>query len=751
MSTQSKDNGVQLESFCFSTEPAPPKETYVPTDTPEVDTYADTWVGYDKFGRRLADYEEVGPVKKDKYIGMFYFINHAHWAPLKEPFNNTEFLNEHPEAYQDFDNPLWKTPGDTQYFAAEPIYGYYAGTLDEWVTRKQIELLSAGGVDVLFFDNSNGSILWRNAIDYLCKTLEAAKADGQKVPKIALLTPFGASVDTFYMMKHIYLTMYKEGKYSDLWFYYDGKPFILAYPDALRNCVPDNAEDKALAEEMLAFFSFREPWPLYAVAPPSEKNWGWAQSTPQSPFGKTPEGGVEQVPVTTSLNLSSDTNETTAMSQPYSMGRNYTTVYGHDLKEGAYEKNEFFREQLEYALALDPKMLFVTGWNEWVAGRYREFFGIPNAFVDAFNAVKSRDIEPAKGPLADSTYMMFVDAARKLKGVRPAPVATGARTITLGQDNWDGVGPVYKNEKGIMNRDIDGYKGTHYTDNSARNNIIEAKVSYDDNNLYFIAATADEIKQGERFMELLLNTDRNFATGWWGYDYKVSDGTILKFDGSDFTKAGKAQMFVGNNYVEISIPKSILPKGAPDFEFKWVDNIDLSDIMNCYTQGETAPTGRFNYLYTTVEQKLLPNEAQKELAGGFVVREGSNLAYMGGRKIRVCDVDSRVTPFTQNGNTYVPNECLHSMLKAKVDVIGTTVNLYTADKTVLIGPDEIRVDKLLYQYDYPTVEKDGRMFVSLEFLAQVFQKELVYADGAVSIGRGVSETALESYADIMWN
>ena len=37
--------------------------------------------------------------------------------------------------------------------------------------------------------------------------------------------------------------------------------------------------------------------------------------------------------------------------------------------------------------------------------------------------------------------------------------------------------------------------------------------------------------------------------------------------------------------------------------FKWADNADLSDgdILNLYTQGDAAPTGRFTYVYRTHE------------------------------------------------------------------------------------------------------------------------------------------------------
>ena len=53
--------------------------------------------------------------------------------------------------------------------------------------------------------------------------------------------------------------------------------------------------------------------------------------------------------------------------------------------------------------------------------------------------------------------------------------------------------------------------------------------------------------------------------------------------------------------LELEIPKSILGAGdMPDFEFKWNDNMQKpGDIMDFYISGDTAPGGRFNYVYTS--------------------------------------------------------------------------------------------------------------------------------------------------------
>ncbi len=36
----------------------------------------DDWVATDALGRKLPTYEECGPVKQDRFVGMFYFMTH---------------------------------------------------------------------------------------------------------------------------------------------------------------------------------------------------------------------------------------------------------------------------------------------------------------------------------------------------------------------------------------------------------------------------------------------------------------------------------------------------------------------------------------------------------------------------------------------------------------------------------------------------------------------------------------------------
>ena len=77
-------------------------------------------------------------------------------------------------------------------------------------------------------------------------------------------------------------------------------------------------------------------------------------------------------------------------------------------------------EQWDRALKVDPSLIFVTGWNEWIALRAPEFAGDgPVAFVDMYTQEYGRDLEPMKGGHEDAYYYQLVNYARMYKGARP--------------------------------------------------------------------------------------------------------------------------------------------------------------------------------------------------------------------------------------------------------------------------------------------------------------------------------------------
>ena len=110
-------------------------------------------------------------------------------------------------------------------------------------------------------------------------------------------------------------------------------------------------------------------------------------------------------------------------------------------------------------------------------------------------------------------------------------------------------------------------------------------------------------------MMLFIDTDRNKATGWEGYDYVVNYTAPLK--GNAFLQQNNGNKWTWSNGIPIAyyckenklalrIPRKIFGRQGNklNFEFKWVDNMqDEGNVMDFYISGDTAPGGRFNFVF----------------------------------------------------------------------------------------------------------------------------------------------------------
>lgn len=97
----------------------------------------------DRLGRELPDISQAGALRKDRYVGMFYFLWLGEWNEQFEadgPFDVTEILKAHPDAGQHPEGAEWG-PWTAPHHWGKPLYGYYF-TQDEWVMRKHIEMLA---------------------------------------------------------------------------------------------------------------------------------------------------------------------------------------------------------------------------------------------------------------------------------------------------------------------------------------------------------------------------------------------------------------------------------------------------------------------------------------------------------------------------------------------------------------------------------------------------------------------------------
>ena len=121
----------------------------------------------DALGRKLPMAKDVGQARQ-KYVGLFYWTWHTNFAHM-DVCIPSEYIAKAPEAAYDYNHPIWRKD-ITSNFWGEPLFGFYRDT-DKWVLRKHAEMLAAAGVDVLFFDCTNGSFTWSHQAAVLVAVL----------------------------------------------------------------------------------------------------------------------------------------------------------------------------------------------------------------------------------------------------------------------------------------------------------------------------------------------------------------------------------------------------------------------------------------------------------------------------------------------------------------------------------------------------------------------------------------------------
>lgn len=573
---------------------------------------SDQWSATDALGRKVGEYSDTQH-KKDKFVAMFYWTWHQGNDDTTTTVKNiTEIVRKHPEAMKDYNHPAWGKHKPGFFFWEQPLLGYYK-TTDPWVLRKHAEMLADAKVDAVFFDCTNGSITWQESYEALMSTWDQAQKDGVKVPKIAFMLPFGYSENSLTSLRQLYRDVYQPGRYENLWFYWKGKPCIMGYPDNLT----DTQQDKEIAE----FFTFRPGQPDYVDGPKRDNQWGWLENYPQHGYVKQPDGTFEQVTVGIAQNAAPETDgHCSAFNLPGAQGRSYTVRNGFDPRVDGYLFGWNFLEQWDRAYELDPELVFVTGWNEFIAGQWlpeHGWTGKPFSFVDQFDWERSRDIEPNKGwgDKGDVYYLQLVDRVRKFKGMSLSNTVSAPQTIKIGKsaEQWEGVLPEYRHYKGnTFHRDHPGRNNMYYTNQTGRNDIVLAKTARDADHIYFYVETAEKLTsyKDRNWMMLFIDADRDKSTGWNGYDYIInrvspSSKTVVveKNVGNrwEWVKAAEAPYAVNENYLEIKVARQLLSLEDKklDIEFKWNDNMqENGNIMDFYVNGDTAPGGRFNFVFT---------------------------------------------------------------------------------------------------------------------------------------------------------
>lgn len=542
--------------------------------------------------------------RENKEVGLFYFL----WtgaSSAEGPYDVSKTIANDPDAA--LSEEAWIAAGggakSMRHWWGESIFGYFRAA-DPYVLDRDVQMLTDAGVDFLVIDYSNGNS-YPTQLEVLLKALDKYYQQGFDVPKVSFVTKANSARH----INEIYEEAYQAyPQYDHLWYRYDGKPMIIGAVDS-----PD------ISAQAREYFTI-----LYAQWPretPRDDGFPWMDfQRPQHLYGVNMSKTMMSVSVaqhcgTLAFSSSAFYGDTTNRTRSYHNGAN-------DTAPDAYLYGYNFAEQFEYAISVDPDIIFVTGWNEWIATRQMTWHGLEKTevvtLVDCCDINNSRDLQPMTGGYGDNYYMQLCDYIRQYKGykqintaIEPQADQKQATVDVKGAfEQWDEVSAYYLDyTEDTTHRDFRGFGRIVYKNETGRNDLHIMKVANDENNIYFYAQTvSDIVGWGEdHCMSLFLGTGTQTAD-WYGYDYVVSrvagneEGLVLeKRTQSGWEKCAVLEYKAEGNKLQFCIPADVLGLSGEKYslQFKWVDNYQgEDDFWSFYKDGDTAPYGRFNYVYT---------------------------------------------------------------------------------------------------------------------------------------------------------
>ncbi|MBO4364301.1 MAG: hypothetical protein J5912_07975 [Clostridia bacterium] len=560
--------------------------------------------GIDEFGRA---FEAVAGDKTDKNrdVGLFYFLTLGQHG-AKDIYDVSKILERDDGKDILFYSAGKESPADEAHFWGEPLYGYYNSS-DPWVIRRHLELLTEAGVDFLVFDVTNAVTYDQVARKVINQVVELRNA-GWDAPQIVFYT----NANSHRVIKNLYQLYYKASKYDCAWYRIDGKPLIIGNiseqddQDEVRGRGETDYVSEPFSDKIQNLFYFRESqWPNAAYR---ENGFPWMEWTYPAPV----HNGVINVAVAAHPALPMSFSLTRGADN---WGRGWNVKSGKN-ESAMASRGQYFQATWDVAIKEDPGIVFVTGWNEWVAGKF--MYDGEYAFVDLVNTEFSRDAEPMKGGHNDAFYIQLAQNIRKYKSVQlpaGAQLESEPVEIAIGTNDpkWETaeavfMAPILENAA----RNSNGAAPTvHYRQDAAGNFIKEVRIAQDESAFYFRIETDEEIKARENgdsaWMNVFVGTGAVAAGGWEGYDFCIGRSEengklVVEKLSADFSgvKTGEAEYALSGNVLEIRVPREALSidAGVNSFYFKVADGIEHpDDIMDYYVTGKSFPAGRLSYRY----------------------------------------------------------------------------------------------------------------------------------------------------------
>ena len=559
------------------------------------------YAGKDMLGRKLSLPQQVGKLRNDRYVGLFYFINLS-WTGGKPFGDNTKIWNETPEAFWDINDHVWDTEGC---YWGEPLFGYYAHD-DEWVIRRHAVMLTMANIDFIVFDVTNSSMFAENALTVM-RIFNEFYQSGWDVPKVAFYT----NSESGKRVQEIYETVYQQQMFPDLWFRWEGKPLIVGRPELC-------------SKEACEFFTFRiSQWPTEVTKAVNGFPW-MSFERPQNIYFND-SGEKEVMSVSAAQHPQIRFGDSAFYGEEQNRGRSYHRTFyteQNDLIPSAVNWGYNIAEQWEYAIACDPKIVFVTGWNEWAAHPFlqTQCKDRPVVFVDTASQEFSRDLEPMKNGHFDLYYMQLIEYVRRFKGCALWPAHCEHEIDIAGEfDQWNDIMPEYR---GFLNLEIPrkhiGMNGMEYTNEGGKNNFDVMKIACGMENIYFYARCFYDISSLNPSPSMLLflkvkkdGCDPDDHPSWEGYHFLLNHASIDSkisilyecLGGWRWKPIATVPYKFSGKEFHIAAPRKALQLNEADkfqIEFKWADNLKETETAeDFYLNGCCAPYGRLNFIYVS--------------------------------------------------------------------------------------------------------------------------------------------------------
>lgn len=551
----------------------------------------------------------------DKQVGLFYFL----WQGTEgdQPvYDNTDILSriqlsetvirvgedQHPALrYEDWQAAGGGAKGQFHWWG-QPLFGYY-DMRDEWVISRHLRMIAQAGVDFIVLDQTNG--VRRGYVERILTIFRVAdrlRRGGVRVPQIAVMAydDGPATVNTLY---HEVYEPHPE--WADLFYHWNGheKPVMFdnieSYSKSARFMI-DTAQKLASYDEGVTdMFEIRD-----VSFPHETKNSAYAGKgllymdfrDELTPVSDEDDGGYSFLNVSVAEICWWGNSIRNVLAETPDHSRNWDGQRNREWhgEPDAWRHGYNFAREWRVVMEKDPDMVFITGWNEWIAQLQVRANGYIS-LIDNADINNSRDIEPMSGGYGDNYYLQMCRYIAQFKYGDVEAAACGCTTIQTATD-WE--------REGVLRYDLPvGEAGARrcqeannpcllYTAPAADNDISRIYIAADDSATYFRVDTAEAVKDAQKDGNLVLlvkTGDKTYAVNRTGGT--ATTATVEELVDGAWNKLGEATCRIEGNSLSVAVPTDLIPNGDALY-IKWVDGLaDPSDRMAYYTCPEAAPYG----------------------------------------------------------------------------------------------------------------------------------------------------------------